>query len=282
MGAITDLSTLLKQQTTTSTPTYETIGCGYIARNSTGVISLGVVKYPYSLWLWDKTRNGTGELTLTTTASIPTRTSYGALAQKNASSGKELWLYRVCGVTPTMGDFTVYDRLYHVGGFSGTVTTEQAPATGATITRNTSGVGNELFIEIHTQIGASTQVGTVSYKNESGTTKTSKTFNIGGSNLREAGRIIPIPLADGDLGVTDFNSITLGGSTGTAGSFGVFIGKRMTYTGMLQYSLDAQMVTGAFPLVKVEDNAALFPVITPFVSLSTGAAIQTTYCFVEN
>ena len=82
------------------------------------------------------------------------------------------------------------------------------------------------WIEIYTQIGAVATTITASYTNQAGTAgKTTLATAIGGTNLREESRIIRLPLADGDTGVQSVQSVTLAGSTGTAGSFGVVIAK---------------------------------------------------------
>lgn len=277
MGTISSISSLLSAQTD---GTAQNIAVNYTTRNSTGALS-PTLKFLNSCWSWDKSRNGTGDVTLTTTPSIPTRTSFGAIAHSNASSGKELWLTRVSGMANGAGLLSIYDRLYHVGGFSGTVTTAQAPASSVSLTRGTSGVGNELFVEIHTAIGTTATTATVSYKNQAGTTKTSKSFIIGGTNYREVMRLIPVPLADGDTGVTEFLSITLAATTGAVGSFGVIVVKRILSLSALMNSFDASLVVGAVPVQKIEADAAIFPAICNLSAFSTGGGIDIVYNFVE-
>jgi hypothetical protein len=120
------------------------------------------------------------------------------------------------------GTLILYDRLLHIGGLSGTVITAQT--VGGTLTRNTLGAGNQIWVEIYTQIGTTATTITANYTDQDGNTaQTTTATAIGGTGLREAQRIIPLPLASGDSGVRAVASVTVLATTGTAGSFGVSI-----------------------------------------------------------
>lgn len=75
MASIASLSDLISVQTD---GTAQMIGVSYISRNSTTIFSL-VQRFSNSMWIWNKSRKGTGETVLTTTASIPTRSSFSAV-----------------------------------------------------------------------------------------------------------------------------------------------------------------------------------------------------------
>jgi len=170
----------------------------------------------YSPWVTG-TLNGSAP----TTAAVPTNTTTGALGQENA--GTET-LYMVGGRATTSfpGHFTLYDRLAHQGGLSGTVTTAQATnLPTATITRG-SAVGVWAALQIYTQIGTTATTVSVSYTNSAGTAgRTSPLVVFGATGNREAGRVILLPVVAGDNGVQSVESVTVTATTGTAGAFGV-------------------------------------------------------------
>lgn len=121
------------------------------------------------------------------------------------------------------GACMLIDRLSHNGGITanvaGTITTNLPTAA---LTRNTDGIGVKMALVVYNQIGSTAGGATVSYDNESGSTKTSPLFLVGGTGRREQGAFINIPITDGDLGVTKINSITMP-NTGTAGNFGLLL-----------------------------------------------------------
>jgi hypothetical protein len=111
------------------------------------------------------------------------------------------------------------DRLVHTSGLSGTNVGAQTINSTA-LTRRTDAVGVMLALEVYTQIGATPQTATISYTNQNGTAGRSGTVAIPANAL--AGEFIgPMTLQAGDTGVKSVQTLTLGGSTGTAGDFGI-------------------------------------------------------------
>lgn len=194
-----------------------------------------------------------------TTVAIPTRATTGALGQADATGGRTKRLRGIAvSNNAATGVLVMYDRLLHIGNLDGTSTGAQT--VGGSITRNTGGVGNEIWIEIFTQIGATNTVGTVSYTNQAGASKTGTVIGgVGGTNFREAQRFIPVQLAQGDTGVQGVTSITLTASTTTAGNFGVVIARQVAMVhlplagtgGMVDY------VTGIPVLPSIDTGACL-------------------------
>lgn len=156
----------------------------------------------------------------------PTNATDGALKQTDPSGGRQLWLTGgTVEASLGLGTLLLYDRLLHISGFSGTVTTPQN--VGGALTRYTgaASVGNRVFIEIYTLIGATPTTITMSYTDQDGNAKTSRATAIGGTGRREANMLIPLSLDDGDTGVRGVTSVTLAGTTGTAGDFGVTVAR---------------------------------------------------------
>jgi hypothetical protein len=116
----------------------------------------------------------------------------------------------------------VVDLLNISGGLSGTVTTEQTTnLPTAALTRHTTGAGVMAGIVIHTALGATATTCTVNYTDQDGNSATTTATPIGSSTANAIGRLLPLPLAAGDTGVQAVSSVTLAGTTGTAGNFGV-------------------------------------------------------------
>lgn len=177
-----------------------------------------------SLWQYNKNPGGFG--TAPTTVSIPTNTTNGGFFQADPPGGEQSWLVGLCGTSSSIGNFYIYDRLAQNGNLDGTVTSAQTFSMTPTRYTSTASAGNQIFVEIYTQIGASATTVTVSYTNQAGTSgRTTKSTAIGNTGLREAQRIIPLALQDSDLGVSSIQSLTLNATTGTAGAFGVTIGR---------------------------------------------------------
>ena len=226
MAALTDLSDLINRGTGGNSGTPETLFYFKAPRIAGAAATAPIAGRMASLWRYDGMPGGGA---IPTTGAIPTRTTQGALPYIAAGGGREKFALAVGLTSSVAGVFTLYDRLFHIGGLSGTVTTAQT-VQGSTptpaLTRNTGGVGNVVFVEIYTQIGNTAQTITMNYTNQAGTTgRISTAVAIGGSNNREATRVIMLPLQGSDTGVRAVESVTLSGSTAIAGEFGVIIAR---------------------------------------------------------
>jgi len=117
------------------------------------------------------------------------------------------------------------DILNMSGGLDGTVTTAQTTnLPTAALTRYTSGVGVHAALIVHAIVGTSATTFTVNYTNQAGTAgRVSPASQIGATGFRELGTLLRIPLADGDTGIRSIQSVTLAGTTSTAGNFGVVL-----------------------------------------------------------
>src|SRR5262245_52059430 len=131
-------------------------------------------------------------------AAIPDNATNGGWKQADPGGGRQKWLHSLGGVANVQGTLVLYDRLLHISGLSGTNTGAQTvqSSRNPALTRYTSGVGNQIWIEIYTQIGASSTTITASYTDQDGNSgQITPAVAIGNTNLREAQRIIPVTLA---------------------------------------------------------------------------------------
>jgi hypothetical protein len=180
-----------------------------------------------------------GTVTAPSTAVSLDSTHVAALLQNpklpTGLTGKQFWLcesefiYNCGNVGAQRCSALLLDRLCHQGGLSGTVTTAQTTnLPTAALPRYTSGDGVQAAVEIYSQIGSTSTTLTISYTNQAGVSgQVSQPIVIGGSSNNSVGVMLPIPLADGDTGVQSVQSVTLAGSTLTAGNFGITLFKRL-------------------------------------------------------
>lgn len=238
MAALTDLSDVINRCTGGNSGTPE-VPQVFINNRVAGNAAVATVAGQWtSLWHYEKSYRGSPSAI--STSAVPTSTTNGALFPiTDAGGSREKWLLGAWAVASQQGTIMLYDRLVHMAGLSGTTTTAQTTNLPTTaLTRNTAGYGNMIMIEIQTQIGATATTATVDYKINGGTTKTSKSFTIGGGGQREVGRCIFVPLADGDDSVITIENLDLVASTLTAGDIGICIVKPICI-------LDCQLIGGA-------------------------------------
>jgi len=227
MGSIADLDQLINTLTG-GTGAREQIFDFWDNRIGSGAGAAAVAGQFTSMWTFNG-MNGAGAAP-GGTARNPTRATTGAIGQSNPTGGRQKYLLCFPVYSNNNGVFVLYDRLADISGLSGTVTTAQN-TTGLSVTRytGTESVGNQIWLEIYTIVGATGTTATVSYTNQAGTSgRTSKAVVFGGTGRREATRHIRVPLADGDTGVRSVESVTLAATTGTAGDFGVVIAREIT------------------------------------------------------
>jgi hypothetical protein len=176
----------------------------------------------HSLWLHD---GQPGPGVAPTTVAAPTRATAGALAQTDPTGGRQKWLFGAVASNLNSGTLIIGDRLLHIGGLSGTVTTAQTVA--GTMTRyatNGTCPGNWILAEIYTAIGGTGTTITASYTNQAGTAaQATVAATFGGAGFQEKCRTILMPLAAGDTGVQAVASTTVLATTGTAGNFGITV-----------------------------------------------------------
>lgn len=190
---------------------------------TSGAVTTGRLQDTYASALF----SSRGTVATPTTSVACNRQDPGAInAQLANYSPKSAYVIggRFCN-TSARGTCILIDRLNHSGGLDGTLTTTQTTnLPTAALTRYTNGEGVMAALVIHTGLGATASTFVVSYTNQDGTPgKTSIANVIGGTTHNATGRLIPITLASGDRGVRSVESVTLAGTTGTVGNFGVVL-----------------------------------------------------------
>ena len=195
-------------------------------------------------------------------AVVPTNATQGALGQRNGGAGT-LGIVAAQMNPMIRGMYTIYDRLSHQGGLSGTVTTAQTTnLPTAALTRYTSGEGVQIGLTIYSAVGTTATTVTATYTNSEGTgSRVTPNVVIGGTGNREARRMIMLPLQAGDSGVRSVQSVTVTATTGTAGNFGVTLFKPLasicaaSFTGMTTADFISGNLGGGLP--EIVDGACL-------------------------
>jgi hypothetical protein len=178
----------------------------------------------YSLWTFDG--QPSAGVAPGGTAAVPDNTTAGGLRQVDPTGGRQKWLHAMVNwLTNAQCSVLLYDRLLHISGLSGTVTTAQT--VGGAITRYTGAEAwnNQAWVEIYSPLGATATTISMNYVDQDGNAAASPaaTTVIGGAAFAEQCRMFPIALAAGDSGVRSVTDVTLAATTGTAGDFGITI-----------------------------------------------------------
>jgi hypothetical protein len=227
MAAITDLSDAINRATGGNSGTPEIIHVYKDARVGAAAATAPIA----GRWLSLLEYNGNPAHGIPpTTVAYPDNTLNGSLKQTDPGGGRTKWLTGGCFFANTPGTIMLYDRLSHIGGLNGTTTTAQTVAATPTRYTGSESVGNQIWLEIYTIIGTTATTIDVEYTDQDGNTAiTSPVTAIGGTGLREAQRMIQMPLASGDTGVRACQDCDLVATTGTAGNFGVTILRPLAY-----------------------------------------------------
>lgn len=167
----------------------------------------------------------------------------------------------------------IHDRLMHMGGLSGTVTTAQTANVDLDANLATDNLTNRIgasdysdvqwWLEWYTATGSSAVTATVNV-----TYNDASTGNLTGASLsttRPASFMLSlnnlIPSASSGKYIQDVNSVTLSATTGTAGSFGITATR-------LRGTVFAPIANAKFgsnwadlPISEVPNYACLFPVV---------------------
>lgn len=277
MTALADLSDLINRATGGSSGTPQNVFFHKVARIAGAAATAPIAGRWASLWTYD---GYPGPGSAPGAVAAPTNATSGALPFASAGGGRESWMVQAWATGLVGGTVLLYDRLLHIGGLSGTVTTAQT--VGGTITRNTGGAGNMAWAEVYSQIGATSTTITMSYTNQAGTSgRTSTAVAFGNTGFREATRAVLLPLAAGDSGIQAVASCTVAATTATAGNFGITVGRPIAYCGIGTAGTAGwrDFITGLPGIPTIESGACLTLLWSP--STTTAPEVFGGYSIVE-
>ena len=189
---------------------------------------------------------GAGSLAVgnTTTGVVPTDATTGFPGIFNFGSGNSGYLAKVAWGGTVAARLCVFDRLWHAGSVAmnslGTTTFSSQPSyLGRPI--DGAGVGVEIWLEINAAVSATATTIAVGYTNSDGTSghTTGATPSLSGYATR---RLYQLPLQAGDRGVQKIDSVTVGGTVATTGTFNVIAARTLFDQARVRVANDASMV----------------------------------------
>lgn len=161
-----------------------------------------------------------------TTAANPTSATVGAFgfANQTAPATSYLaWLAVQSG--NSAANLEIHDRLAHMGGLSGTVTTSQGALSLVTNNPGADRLGAsdysdvQWWLEVYTALGATGVNATVAVEYNDGSTGNLAAFALGATPRQ--GRLYPLISASPGRWIRAVTGVTLSATTGTAGNFGI-------------------------------------------------------------
>lgn len=183
----------------------------------------------------------------------------------------------VCGNAAT--DFQFHDRLAHMGGLNGTLTTAQTVGVDVSTSTNNMALRRgdanysdvQWWLEWYTATGSTAVTATITYTNAAGTSGRTTTVSIPASTA--ASRMIPIIGSGGEF-IKSVQSVTLSATTATAGSFGVTATRALTGLSLGLANAGSVYDWAMLGFPRIHDYACLMLVCIPGTT-SSGAVYGT-------
>lgn len=239
------------------------------AKQRVGVFKSGALTtsagLSFSMWsIAGQPGAGTLAIGNTTTGVLFDDTTAGAPSLQAFGGGATGYLASATFRNTVAGGMTVYDRIWGAGAVNlNALATTSFSSQPAITGRLPGGTGyQDLEILLEFVVAASNTATTVSvgYTNQDGTTgrTTGATTTLASTASL---RVIRMPLQAGDKGVQKIDSVTVGGTVATAGSFNVILARRLA-------DLDVRVSNGCDTLAwdalggaQVFDTTCFWPVV---------------------
>ena len=184
------------------------------------------------------------------------------------------YIARLALMGATANTWLLYDRLGHMGGLSGIVATAQTVNVDV-VTASGNGRcqanGSDVvwFIEVYTDMGSTAVNATVNYNNQSDAAQNAAAIALGATP--RASRLYQIIPNGGDT-IKKVNTVTLSGTTGTAGSFGVTACSRQCSVGQLVANVASPGNFAAIGAPEFKQSSCL-QIVALCTTTATGALI---------
>lgn len=159
-------------------------------------------------------------------AAVPTKATTGALGFANQTAPATsyiAWLATQC--SNNASNLEIHDRLAHMSGLSGTVTTSQGALSLVTSDPGADRLGDanysdvQWWLEIYTALGSTGVNATVAVTYNDDSTGNLAAVALGATP--RAGRLYPLVSAVAGKFIKAVTGVTLSATTGTAGNFGI-------------------------------------------------------------
>lgn len=197
-----------------------------------------------------------------TTWATCTSATTGAFAFNNPTAPSVTYLGKVEANMATAGTLIICDRIAAMGGLSGTTTTAQTVNGVIPANRGLASDGSdaEWYLEWYTDTGASAVTATITYTDQ---TDTSRTVTVALAATMRAGRMLLITPNAGQ-NIKTITSVTCP-TTGTAGNYGVTLLRRLASAPVAVTNQVTVLDPINLGMPRVYDNSC----VTMFVNTST-------------
>lgn len=196
-------------------------------------------------------------------AVVPTNATVGAFGFANQTAPATsyiAWLAAQFGNSAT--NLEIHDRIAHMAGLSGIVTTAQGALSLVTTNPGAERIGDanysdvQWWLEVYTALGATGVNATVNVTYNNDTTGNLAAIALGATPRQ--GRLYPLVSASAGLFIKAVNSVTLSATTGTAGNFGITATRPRTSFSAPLLNKTETYDWAALGLPEVPNNACLF------------------------
>jgi hypothetical protein len=216
----------------------------------------------FSLW---RATGVPGQGAIPSTAAICTSALTGALAFANQTPPVKTYfgsMYLTSGTAATSVEF--HDRLAHMGGLSGVVTTAQGALTLAGLAADRLGDADysevNWWLEWYTDTGGTSTTATVNVTFDDDSTGNLAGIVLGGT--ARASRLYPLVSNVAGRHIKAVNSVTLSATTGTAGNFGITATRSRAVATLSIANKTEQFDWAALALADVPNDACLQMLVT--------------------
>jgi hypothetical protein len=213
-----------------------------------------------------------------TTAAVCTSALTGALSFTNQTAPVTSYIgwLAIMNQTNSGSNLDIHDRIAHMGGLSGTVTTAQgaldlnalAPAAARLGAADYSDV--QWWLEIYTALGATGVNATVAVTYDDASTGNLAAVALGATP--RAGRLYPLLPAVAGRSIRAVTGVTLSATTGTAGNFGITATRQRTSVSMPLLNKTETFDWAQLGLPIVPNDSCLVMVV-PCITTTTGAYV---------
>lgn len=159
-------------------------------------------------------------------AANPTSATTGAMGFTNQTAPATSYFAWLAGqFGNSVSNLEIHDRIAHMGGLSGIVTTSQGALSLVTNNPGAARIGDanysdvQWWLEIYTALGATGVNATVAVEYNDGTTGNLAAIALGATPRQ--GRLYPLVSAVAGKFIRAVTGVTLSATTGTAGNFGI-------------------------------------------------------------
>jgi hypothetical protein len=211
--------------------------------------------------LWRSTGPVPSQAAIPTAAALCTKATSGALRNFQNPIGGDKTYLDVIDVNCTLaGKVALYDRLFHIGGLNGTLTTAQAVNSQTVLTfpvRNSVADECEWWLEWYADTGGTAVTATcaVTY-----TDTTTANLAVAVPATCRAARLLPIVPGAGKV-IASVQTVTLSATTAAAGNFGVTCADRLAGCGATVVAANIPQPAREAVLHEVPNDACLMQIV---------------------